>query len=184
MNWVHIHLMTNHIPVIGTMIGIVILAYSLWKNSEEMKRFSLGFFVVLGAVTLLVYFTGEPAEEAIEKLPGVSEVMLERHEGASIFALVSLLVLSALSLAALVFRSLGLPERAWYWRTLVLVAVLSGGLMGWIANLGGKIRHTEIEARHALRVPDLWNQATERSNDRGQSRSRGLALSRRLYSEQ
>lgn len=144
MNWVHIHLMTNHVPVIGTVIGALILGYALWKDNADMKRFSLGYFVVLGAITILVFFTGEPAEEAIEHLPGFSEAVMERHEKASVFAFVALLLVSALSLAGLAIRSLRLPQRWFYWRALMIGVVVTAGLMGWVANLGGKIRHTEV----------------------------------------
>jgi MFS family permease len=144
MNWVHIHLMTNHVPVIGTIIGALILGYALRNDSAEMKRFSLGYFVVLGAITILVYLTGEPAEEAIERLPGFSEAVIEKHEDASVFALAALLFVSTLSLAGLVIRSLGLPQRRFYWRALMIAVIVAVGLMGWVANLGGKVRHTEI----------------------------------------
>lgn len=144
MNWVHIHLMTNHVPVIGTTMGALILGYALWKNSAEMKRFGLGYFVVLGAIAILVYFTGGPAKEAIEHLPGFSEAIVERHEEASIFALVALLLVSTLSLVGLVFRSLHLAQRRFYWPALMSGVVVTAGLMGWVANLGGRVRHTEI----------------------------------------
>lgn len=149
MNWAHIHLMINHVPVIGTMIGALILGYALWRDNAEMKRFSLGYFVVLGAIAILVFLTGEPAEEVITRLPGISDSAVEQHEDASLVALAALLLVSALSFAGLVIRLLNLSQRRLYWRALMVCVVVAACAMGWAANLGGQIRHTEITA-HAL----------------------------------
>lgn len=159
MNWVHIHLMTNHAPIIGVLVGLAILAFGVFRNSKDLKRFALGYFVVLGAVTVLVYLTGEPAEEAIEHAAGISENTIEAHEDASIYGLIAVLLLSLLSLAALIFRKKRLEDRPWFCRLLLGVALVASLIMAWVANLGGKIRHTEINP-----TPEL-NQAETEEND-------------------
>ena len=59
-------------------------------------------------------------------------------------ALVALEILGALALAGLVWlrRANRLP--AWFATLLLLVSLVAGALTAWTANLGGKIRHTEI----------------------------------------
>ena len=42
MNWAHMHLLINHIPVLGMVFGTLLLAYGLVKKNEEIKRVSLG----------------------------------------------------------------------------------------------------------------------------------------------
>jgi hypothetical protein len=80
MNPVHLHLLLNHVPVIGTGIMIVLLGYALLRRSTELVRVSLGMFVLLALAGAVVYLTGEPAEGVAEGLPGVSEAIMERHE--------------------------------------------------------------------------------------------------------
>lgn len=152
MNWVHIHLITNHIPVIGVIIGLIILTIGMLWKSQDLKRFSLYYFVALGAITLLVYFTGEPAEEAIEDLPGISKEIIETHEEASIYGLIFIEAIALFSLAGLASKT-KIIARSWYSKTLLLLVLLASISMARIAYLGGQIRHFEI------------NQQTMKNND-------------------
>ena len=89
MNWAHIHLLLNHLPVIGTIFGVLRLLFAWLRKSEELKRVSLGVFVLTALLALPVYFTGEPAEKVVERLPVVAEPLIERHENAALFALLT-----------------------------------------------------------------------------------------------
>jgi uncharacterized membrane protein len=151
MSFTHLHLLLNHFPVIGTILGIALLAVALKRRSSELGKVSLGLFAALGAISVIVYLTGEPAEEAIEKLPGFSEAITERHEE---FALIATIVLSsfgALALSALVvFRKKSLPR----WVTLgaFVTSLVAGTLMGYTGMLGGQVRHTEVRSSAASPV--------------------------------
>ena len=145
MSTVHLHLLLNHVPVIGTIIGLCLLAYAALRKDEGLARASLGMFAVLALVAIATFLTGEPAEEAVEGMAGVSESFIERHEEAALLSTIALGVLGALSLGMLLwFRRRHLPR-------LAAVAFLAAGLipagaMAWTANLGGQIRHTEIRS--------------------------------------
>jgi hypothetical protein len=73
MSLVHIHLLMNHIPVVGILFAVVAFASALAFRETLSIRFALVFTVALAIVTGAVYLTGEPAEEAVENLVGVSE---------------------------------------------------------------------------------------------------------------
>ena len=83
MNATHFHLILNHIPVLGTAFGLGLLIFGLLRTSDEIKKAALGIFVIVAIATIPVYFTGEPAEEGVESLPGVSKAFMERHEEAA-----------------------------------------------------------------------------------------------------
>ena len=145
MNGVHIHLLLNHIPVVGMLIGLVVFALGIWRRNDAWTRLALGLFVMVGVASLATMLTGEGAEEAVERLPGVTDAIIEPHEEAAKIAAIGAYVLGAISLAALVWvRRRPLP------RTLTVVVLpvvlLVAGLMAYAANLGGQIRHTEIRA--------------------------------------
>jgi uncharacterized membrane protein len=143
MSFTHVHLLLNHFPVIGTFMGIALLAVALLRRSSELGKVSLGVFAALAVISVIVYFTGEPAEEAIEKLPGFSEAITERHEEFALIATIALAAFGGLALAALaVFRKRTLPR----WVTLASFALslVAGGFMGYTAMLGGQVRHTEV----------------------------------------
>ena len=146
MNPVHIHLLLNHVPVIGTLVAIALLAWALLRRKPELTRASLAMFVVFALAGIVVYFTGEPAEHLVEDLPGVSHDAIEAHEEAALLATALLGGLGALALGGLVAfrRALSVPRG---FAVLALgLSLLSATAMGWTANLGGKIRHTEIAA--------------------------------------
>jgi uncharacterized membrane protein len=154
MNGVHIHLLLNHIPVIGMLIGLVVLALGVWRKNDSWTRLALGLFVVVAVASLATMLTGEGAEEAVERLPGVTDAVIEPHEEAAKLAAMGAYVLGAISLAGLVWvRRRPLP------RTLTVivlpVALLVAGLMAYTATLGGQIRHTEIRAGAVVRADDI-----------------------------
>jgi uncharacterized membrane protein len=146
MNWAHVHLALSHLPVIGAIFGLLLLLLALLRKSEELKRVSLGVFVITALLALPVYFTGEPAEEMIEHLPGVAEPLIERHENAALFALLMAGVTGIVALIGLILfrRAETLP--IWVVGAALVLSLATSGLMGWTANLGGEIRHTEIRA--------------------------------------
>ena len=90
-----------------------------------------------------------PAEETVEHLAGVSEAIIEQHEGAALTALIGATLLGAVSLGGL----LAFRRSKTVAKTLVTVALFGSlvvsGLMAWTANLGGQIRHSEIRAAAA-----------------------------------
>jgi multisubunit Na+/H+ antiporter MnhC subunit len=145
MSVLHLHLILNHVPVIGTAFVLLMLGVSVTRRNEGMARLGLGVMVGLAAITAIVFLTGEPAEEAVERVAGVSEAMIHPHEEAAEAALIATTVVGALALLALAaFRRRALPR----WVTgSALVAVFGVSvLLGWTANLGGRIRHTELGA--------------------------------------
>jgi hypothetical protein len=42
MSLTHMHLLLNHFPVIGSMIGIALLGFALVRKSSELAKASLG----------------------------------------------------------------------------------------------------------------------------------------------
>ncbi len=146
MSATHVHLMTNHLPVLGTMLGFLLLVAGLMRRSEELKRAGLVFFLGGALSALLVYLTGQPAEKAVHGLPGVDDRLVERHKEIAQLALSAVLVLGGLSGSAFwLFRQAPVLPRGFVLGVLA-AALLVAGLMAWTAHLGGQVRHTEIRA--------------------------------------
>jgi uncharacterized membrane protein len=145
MSAVHLHLMLNHLPVVGSLIGILLLAVALLRRSSELAEVTLGLFGLLGAASLAVFLTGEPAEELVEKLPGFSESITHAHEEVAEFATIVMVGFGVLALGALAaFRRHALPR--WVTAGGLALALVAGGLMGYTGYLGGQVRHTEVRA--------------------------------------
>ena len=145
MSIVHLHLMLNHVPVIGAVFGILLLAVAYLRRSTELAKVTFGLLALLGAVSVAVYLTGEPAEDVVEKLPGFSKRIVEAHEEAALAATIVMGGLGVLALGALAFFQRRALPRSIIATGLVL-ALGAGGVMGYTAYLGGQVRHTEIRA--------------------------------------
>jgi uncharacterized membrane protein len=145
MDLTYLHLILNHIPVIGVIIGFLILAWATLRGYEEVKNTGLVVLVLTALVAIPVYLTGEPAEEVVEHLPGVSEQIIELHEGAALYSLILVIVSGALALLALVakrFLSAKVSVVAVY--ACLVFSLIAAASLAYTANLGGQIRHSEI----------------------------------------
>lgn len=145
MNEAQLHLLTNHLPVMGSLFTVLLLLWGLIRRSDEVKKVAMGAMVLVAITAVPAYLSGEPAEEVVEELPGVSEAYIEQHEAMGKFALISAIGMGVIALGALVFsrgKSLGAPLAS-----IMLVANLFvAGVMAYTAHLGGQIRHTEIRS--------------------------------------
>lgn len=145
MNQAHIHLLLNHLPVVGTLFSVLLVAVAMVRKNDELRKVSLGFVVLVALAAVPTYLTGEPAEKIVEHLPGVSDALIESHEDSALFSLVAVEVAGMASLTGLfIFRRRSLPNAMV--ATALAITLIAAGLMGWTANLGGQIRHTEIRS--------------------------------------
>lgn len=145
MNSAHLHLITTHVPVLGSLFGLCLLLLGVLKHSEEFKRTSLQVFFVAALFVLPTYLSGRPASEMLLKLmPGMSRDAGDQHAEVALLALVASLVLGTVSLAGLVLFRKGNRLPGWFVLLTTVLALLTSSMMGWTANLGGKVRHMEI----------------------------------------
>jgi len=101
MNFAHLHLLLNHFPIIGTMVGLGLFLISLVGKNEDLRRASLIIFPAMALLAIPTFFSGTGAQGAIRKTPGVSEALIERHQGAAMLALLFMEITGALSLVGL-----------------------------------------------------------------------------------
>jgi len=144
MNWAHLHLALNHVPVIGLPIVLLLLGWGIVKRSAELVKASFGLIILLAVVTVIVQVTGEPAEELVEGLPGVVESMVEAHEESALLGTIGVVVVGVIALFGLWRLGTGKILPQWYASAVLIAGVFVAGLMVWVANLGGQIRHSEI----------------------------------------
>jgi hypothetical protein len=146
MTWAHLHLALNHFPVVGIPLGVFLLGFALYRRSRDLTLASFWLLAGLALVTLFVYLTGEPAEELVEGLAGVSEPLMERHEAAALAATVATAILGIAAAVGLVRSRGGRSDPRRYATAVLLLALLASGVLAWTANLGGQIRHSEIRS--------------------------------------
>lgn len=149
MSQVHLHLLITHLPIFGSILGAFVLGYGLWRDSNSTKIAAYYLFIISAIGAGIAYLTGEGAEEAVEKIQGVSESIMEQHEDFAMYALISLIVLGVSSLFALFVtqKNSSLSKTAAI-LTLAL-SLISFALVAKTGYLGGQIRHSEIATGNA-----------------------------------
>jgi hypothetical protein len=145
MNPAHLHLITSHVPVLGTSFGLGLLLLALLRKSEELKRVALLVFVVAGLVAVPAYLSGDPAAGVLKRLlPGVVNDATDQHAEIAVLALVGSLALGVVSLVGLIVFRQGRKLPAGFVGFVGLLTLVVCGLLVWTTNLGGQIRHNEI----------------------------------------
>lgn len=146
MNLAHLHLLLNHFPTVGTVIGLGLFLLSLVRKNDDLKRASLGVFCLIALLAIPVYQSGRAAEDIIEDSPGVSEALIETHQDAALLATVFMEMTGAFAWLGLwQFRRMSRAGR-WNSPAVLLFSVITVALMARAATLGGEIRHEEIRA--------------------------------------
>jgi hypothetical protein len=144
-NPAHVHMWLNHVPTVGFGLALAIFLVGRWKRRDDLTRTGLVLFFVVAVVAIATYLSGNAAEPRLQDRPGVSPGAIRAHEDA---ALLAFAFTEVTGFAAW----LGL----WHWRrvpvlrggylpVVLLLAVVSFGLMARAAELGGEIRHPEIQ---------------------------------------
>src|SRR5215208_1632114 len=102
MDQTHIHLMVTHLPIFGSAIGAIVLTYGLWTKSFHTQISAYFILLITSIGAIVSYMTGEPAEEKVENISGISKTLIEQHEEFALIALVPLAILGIMSLIALI----------------------------------------------------------------------------------
>lgn len=146
MNQTHIHLLINHLPIIGSMLGAVVLLYALIIKSDHTKMAAYILFVISSIGANIAYFTGEGAEESVENLQGVVEATMKHHETFALYALIALIILGLFSVVGFILtqRKSYMSLKAAY--IILFVSIISFVLVARTGYLGGQIRHTELDS--------------------------------------
>ncbi len=147
MNPAQIHLALTHLPVFGYLLFTPLFFFALWKKKQDLLTLVSIMLVLLSLSAILVFNTGEGAEELVEDISGISHDTIEEHEesGEISFWLLSISGLAAALVLALRV-SLFHPKqfKLLILMALLLVATTVSSL--YTAHLGGKIRHPETSA--------------------------------------
>ena len=143
MTGTHLHLIINHVPIFGAAFAAVLLLVSLRYGRAILQRTALALLVVVALGGTAAKYSGEPAEDGVRGMPGVTREAIKEHEELADKSFLAAAVLGVLALGVLVrWRTTEIPRSA-------ALAALAGslvvaGMMGFTGLLGGQIRHTEV----------------------------------------
>ena len=145
MDWVHLHLALNHLPVVGILFIFGLLVLGICRGSEELKRLSLQLSVCLFVVGMVVKFTGEQSAESLFVKPTAEmKALLVAHENGADQAVTGGFLLFLVAGVGLYRSRKSRIVPAWATIGCTVLAFLTLLLLARTANLGGQIAHPEI----------------------------------------
>lgn len=167
MDPVHLHLLLNHWPILGTLIGLLLLVsgYLLREGRRWLTRAALVTFIAGAVIAAPTNLTGEQAEHKIEHLPGVSEHMIEEHEESADAALWACTVLGAVALVALLLERRDHRYTRVVMLAVLLLAIATAALMVRTGNEGGKIRRPDLRGEKVVITPEHHEEHEEADGD-------------------
>ena len=157
----YIHVVLNHLPIYGTMLGALALAISLILRSRAAQITALILTLIAGASAYPVFVTGQRSYKTIR---GVSDDAgadwLDEHMDRAEKMIGVFYFLAALAIAGLLVP-IKWPKSAFPLAALTLVvAILCSGIAVYIAQPGGRVRHPEF------RTSDTPAPSTEMRHDK------------------
>lgn len=145
VNVPHLHLLLNHVPTVGTVIGLGLFLLSFVRRNDHLRHASLEVFYFIALAALPVYLTGVAAQQMIAGRPDVSTAAITAHHDRALLAFIFVEITGFVAWVALwQFRRLSRPAD-WTSPAILLLAVLTLALMTGAASVGGEIRHPEIK---------------------------------------
>jgi len=144
VNVSHLHLISNHIPTIGTVVVLVLLTIAFFRRDEGMKLVAIEILFAVGVLTLPVFVSGAAAFTKLRGTPGISQNAIRLHQDVAIFGFIWLEFAAFIGWLTLWrARRHGRTSNGLTIATFLLT-VMSLVVMGRAANLGGDIHHPEI----------------------------------------
>ncbi|GAB2864536.1 hypothetical protein [Hymenobacter ruber] len=144
MNQAHLHLIVNHVPIVGSLFAAVLLGAGVPKHNLDLTKAGLVAVLAAGLLCLPAQLTGEGAAAIAQNLPRVSRALIHNHEEAAELGFWVLETAAALALFGLLLLKNNSPKSRLVALLALAATVLSFGLLARAGNLGGQIRHTEI----------------------------------------
>jgi len=151
MDELQLHLLVNHIPVIGLPIGLLLAIGGVIFKWDHVRKAGVVVYLACGLAVFAANFTGEGAEDIVEdNVSWVDHKQIHEHEEASETAMTLSGIAMALALVHL-FNWPGNPA----FRNIIMTAFLVVGIaasimIGLAAHEGGKIMRPHLGSSGAM----------------------------------
>jgi uncharacterized membrane protein len=144
MNDAHLHMIVNHFPIIGTIIGLGILLMGMFLKNNTIKSTSFFVFIVIAIFAFLSMYTGEGAEHMVKDMPTVGIKVIHIHEELADKLALVLYLLGIISIAGIYAQRKNFYQSKLIAFMAMTVAFVAVFLATQVGTSGGEIRHTEI----------------------------------------
>jgi len=149
MNAPHIHLLINHLPIIGLIIGVLVVISGLLLKKQTVSSVGLWITLVAGISSYPTMYSGGAAEHYMDKKESdydLSHDLIHEHEEAAELAFWPCIVTGALAGLALIGNRKGHKHTKKAEILVVFIGIIAIILVTKAGLTGGQIRHPEISS--------------------------------------
>lgn len=144
MNDAHLHMVVNHFPIIGTILGVGVLICSFLFKNTSYRSVAYGLFIVSAVFAAVSMGTGEGAEEMVEEMPEIGHQIIHDHEEWAEKLALFLYLLGLTSIIGLYFDFKKHSKAKLIAILALLISIVGVFFAKQTGTSGGEIRHTEI----------------------------------------
>ncbi|MBI2258373.1 MAG: hypothetical protein HYU67_05685 [Flavobacteriia bacterium] len=151
MNEAHFHLLINHFPIIGIIIGSISLLVAFILKSSTAKKMALWILFFSSVLSIPTFASGEGAEEVVEHLPNFtkqSHHLLHEHEEKAEFFMTFSWILIFLSIITLFLEWKKNKIAKYAVVVTIIFSIVSIVILKEVGTSGGEISHPEIIQKH------------------------------------
>ena len=144
VDWAQIHILINHFPVIFVTAGALATILAVVHQRRGVWLYATASLTLAGITVVPTYFTGEPADHALNDPWYVAKEAIHSHEQAAKIS--ALLTLLAALVAVVAWRRLVRYPRevrmpGGLRTAIVVTSVAAAAGIGYTSWLGGRIVH-------------------------------------------
>lgn len=143
MSPIHLHLLVNHLPILGAPFVLLVLAWGYLTRSKDVTRLALWLMIPLAVAGFLADQTGDSAKDQVENAAWYDKALVHEHEERAESTVIVFYVVAAVGALAL-WRRRRHPDERWPVGIAALALAIAALLAAWTGLAGGVIRHDEI----------------------------------------
>lgn len=163
INDAHLHLLLNHIPIVGLLISFLVLIAGFILKNKIVKRTALTLVIFSSLATIPAFYSGESSEDVVENFPSISETLIHTHEERAEFFFTIMLILGGFAIIVFI---VDITDEKWSKPLYILLfmgLIFCAYLAKDVSTSGGEIRHPEII--NSNKIIDIKNEKSLKHKD-------------------
>jgi uncharacterized membrane protein len=144
MDGLQLHLLTNHLPIVGTFAALLVVLVGMIRRSDAAISAGLIVYAVMAFTAVPAYLSGEEAEERVERIAGINEGAIHEHEEMAELTLWLTVISGVLAVGAVVAHSRNMKISSKIALAFVIIAIAAFAQAARTGHEGGKIRRPDL----------------------------------------
>lgn len=145
MDGLQLHLLTNHLPIVGTFAALLVVLVGMLRRSDAAISTGLIVYAVMALMAVPAYLSGEEAEERVEQISGINEGAIHEHEEMAEVTLWLTVISGLLALGAVITHHRNMKISSKIALAFVIIAIAAFAQAALTGHEGGKIRRPDLD---------------------------------------